>query len=260
MINNINKYENEVLKRIKLILENQKNKIILSAEKFYQIYKNNGMIYLFGTGHSHMLAEEGHFRAGGFAPICPILFSGLMLHEGSIVSSDLERTKGISTSVLKNYKIKPKDLLVVFTNSGVNQAPLEAALYAKELNCFTIGISSLEYSKIAPKSNINSTLDEIVDIFIDNFGPPGDSLIEVDNFKKVAPFSTIGGSFIFNSIISHVAELCKNEEIFPFYISGNMPQATEHNEKLLKLYMDRNPHIWKKEINIYVWSKWTKRY
>ena len=85
--------------------------------------------------------------------------------------------------------------------------------------------------------------NEIVEIFIDNFGPPGDSLIEVDNFKKVAPFSTIGGSFIFNSIISHVAELCKNEEIFPFYISGNMPQATEHNEKLLKLYMDRNPHI-----------------
>ena len=243
MVNIIKKFENEVLKRIKLILKNQKNKIILSAEKFYQVYKNNGMIYLFGTGHSHMLAEEGHFRAGGFAPVCPILFSGLMLHDGSNLSSELERTKGVSTSVLKNYKINSNDLLVVFTNSGVNQAPIEAALYAKKINCFTIGISSLEYSKIAPKSNINSSLDEIVDIFIDNFGPPGDSLIEVDELKKVAPFSTISGSFIYNSIISYLAELCKNEELFPFYISGNMPQASKHNEKLLKLYTDRNPHI-----------------
>ena len=97
--------------------------------------------------------------------------------------------------------------------------------------------------KVTPKSYINSSLDEIVDIFIDNFGPPGDSLIEVDELKKVAPFSTISGSFIYNPIISYLAELCKNEELFPFYISVNMPQASEHNEKLLKLNMDRNPHI-----------------
>ena len=36
MANIIKKFENEVLKRIKLILKNQKNKIILSAEMFYQ--------------------------------------------------------------------------------------------------------------------------------------------------------------------------------------------------------------------------------
>ena len=68
-------------------------------------------------------------------------------------------------------------------------------------------------------------------------------MIEVDELKKVAPFSTISGSFIYNPIISYLAELCKNEELFPFYISVNMPQASEHNEKLLKLNMDRNPHI-----------------
>ncbi len=243
MMDIIQKYENEVIKRIKLISKHQKNQITLSAQKFYQSYKDDGMVYLFGTGHSHMLAEEGHFRAGGFAPVCPILFSGLMLHEGSILSSEIERTPGITTSVLKDYKIKSNDILVVFTNSGVNQAPLEAALYAKKLNCFTIGISSLEYSKIAPKSNINKCLNDVVNIFIDNYGPPGDALIEVDNFKNVSPFSTISGSFILNSIISKVAELCKDEELFPFYISGNMPKASEHNKKLLNLYKSRNPHI-----------------
>tara|TARA_A100001011_G_scaffold14643_1_gene15479 strand:- start:366 stop:611 length:246 start_codon:yes stop_codon:yes gene_type:complete len=70
----------------------------------------------------------------------------------------------------------------------VNQAPIEAALYSKKINFFTIGISSLEYSKIALKSNINSILDEIFDIFIDNFGPPGNALIEVHELKKLYHF------------------------------------------------------------------------
>ena len=64
------------------------------------------MIYIFGTGHSHMLAEEGHFRAGGFAPICPILNSDLMLHKNTIVSSVLERRAGVASKLLKKYKIK----------------------------------------------------------------------------------------------------------------------------------------------------------
>ena len=64
----------------------------------------DGMIYIFGTGHSHMLAEEGHFRAGGFAPICPILNSSLMLHEDTTFSSVLERTEGVATKLINNFK------------------------------------------------------------------------------------------------------------------------------------------------------------
>ena len=68
-------------------------------------------------------------------------------------------------------------------------------------------------------------------------------MIEVEKLKKVAPFSTISGSFIYNSIISHLAQLCKNEELFPFYISGNMPNAEKHNNELMQNYIKRNPHI-----------------
>ena len=43
---------------------------------------------------------------------------------------------------------KEKDTLMIFTNSGGNQVPLEAALYAKEVKCKTIGVSSLDYAKL----------------------------------------------------------------------------------------------------------------
>ena len=240
---NIQKYKKEIINLLEKISSNQKDKFFKVAQEFYKTYKKNGMIYIFGTGHSHMLAEEGHFRAGGFAPICPILNSSLMLHEDTIFSSVLERTEGVATNLIKKYNIESKDILVIFTNSGVNQAPLEASYIAKKLKCKTVGVSSESYSKIAKKSKYKKRLSEVVDYHFDNYGPPGDALIEIKKNLNVSPFSTIAGSFILNSIISEVAELAKNEKPFPFYISGNMPNAEKHNNKLMKKYIKKNPHI-----------------
>ena len=240
---NIQKYKKEVFNLLEKISFNQKDKFFKVAQEFYKTYKKNGMIYIFGTGHSHMLAEEGHFRAGGFAAICPILNSSLMLHEDTTFSSVLERTEGVATNLIKKYNIESKDILVIFTNSGVNQAPLEASYIAKKLKCKTVGVSSESYSKIANKSKYKKRLSEVVNYHFDNYGPPGDALIEIKKNLNVSPFSTIAGSFILNSIISEVAELAKNEKPFPFYISGNMPKAEKHNNKLMKKYIKKNPHI-----------------
>ena len=240
---NIQKYKKEVFNLLEKISSNQKDKFFKVAQEFYKTYKKNGMIYIFGTGHSHMLAEEGHFRAGGFAAICPILNSSLMLHEDTIFSSVLERTEGVATNLIKKYNIESKDILVIYTNSGVNQAPLEASYIAKKLKCKTVGVSSESYSKIAKKSKYKKRLSEVVDYHFDNYGPTGDALIEIKKNLNVSPFSTIAGSFILNSIISEVAELAKNEKPFPFYISGNMPNAEKHNNKLMKKYIKKNPHI-----------------
>ena len=239
----IKQYQREINKNIEKIVLNQKNKFTQLSKLFYQTYKKNGMIYIFGTGHSHMLAEEGHFRAGGFAPVCPILNSSLMLHENTILSSTLERTEGIATELLKKYNIKSTDFLVIFTNSGVNQAPIEAAYFAKKIKCKTLGVSSNQYSDIAKKSKYQKKLYEVVDYHINNYGPPGDTLIKINGKYSTSPFSTIAGSFILNAILSEVAELAKNDDPFPFYISGNMPNAEKHNLRLMKKYKKRNPHI-----------------
>ena len=59
----------------------------------------------------------------------------------------------------------------------------------------------------------------------------------------VGPASSITGAFILNSILVEVANLLKNEKIFPFYISVNMPGAKENNDKLVKKYKKSNPHL-----------------
>lgn len=236
-------FYDEVKKRLKKIIEKQHSKIKKIAKLFFETYKKDGMIYIFGTGHSHMMAEEGHFRAGGFAPICPILSSNLMLHESAILSSAVERTEGVTSKLLSQYNITNKDILMIYSNSGVNQSPVEAAIYAKEIPITVISVVSYEYSRVAPLSKIGKRLTEISDYYIDNCGPIGDALVDINNKLKVSAFSTISGSFILNSILSEVADLAIDEVPFPFYVSANIPNAKNNNNQLFEKYKRRNPHL-----------------
>ena len=65
-----------------------------AAAMVVQALRNGRTLYLFGTGHSHMMAEEAHYRAGGLASVVPILSSSLMLHESAGASTVLERLPG----------------------------------------------------------------------------------------------------------------------------------------------------------------------
>jgi len=89
---------------------------------------------------------------------------------------------------------------------------------------------------------LNKRLYEIVDIYIDNKIPAGDSIVKVNDFS-VGPASTIAGSFILNLILIEVAGMLKNEDIFPFYISSNMPNASDNNNRLEKIFKKINPHL-----------------
>ena len=149
---------------------------------------------------------------------------------------------GIAKKALDKYKLTNKDILMIVSNSGVNHAPVEAALIAKKKKIKTIAITSVKFSKKAPLSKLKRKLYEIVNIFIDNKIPAGDSIIKI-NELSVGPASTITGSFILNSILIEVAGMLKNEKIFPFYISSNMPNANENNQILEKKFKKFNPHL-----------------
>ena len=227
---------------LKKIVNEEKNKIIKSAKLIKNSYNKGGQLYIFGTGHSGLIAEDAFHRAGGFAAACPIRDDNINFSKGASKATSLERTPLIAKKALAKYKITKKDILLIISNSGVNQAPVEAALIAKKKKIKTIAITSYNYSKQAPLSMLKKRLYEVVNIYIDNKIPAGDALIKVNNVN-VGPASTITGSFILNSILVEVADMLKKEKIFPFYISSNMPKANENNDKLIKKYKKINPHL-----------------
>jgi len=232
---NLNNIINKIINKIE---KNQSDKIKLSAKFISESHFKDGKLFLFGTGHNHCLAEEGLHRAGGYANACPILDDNLNFSKGIKKASKAERTRGISKSLLKMYQIQKNDTLIIFTNSGLNKAPIEAAKYAKKIGLKVIVILSLSYCKSV--KNIKNKIYEIADIAIDNHGPIGDALIKISKNTNVASPSIISGSYILNSILLQLAILLKNEKPFPFFISSNQKGADNHNKVLEKKFSKRN--------------------
>jgi uncharacterized phosphosugar-binding protein len=238
-------YMDAVRERLDAVATGQLEAIDQAAAAIVEAVEAGGMVYLFGTGHSHMLAEEGHHRAGGLAAVCPILYSSLMLHEGSTLSGKMERLSGLGPAVLASYRPTAKDVLVVFSNSGVNAVPVEIALAAKEIGMKVIAVVALDYaSQLAPGPS-GKKLTEIADIVLDNCGVPGDALVDLlGSGLRVGPFSTIAGAFIWNAVLTEVAWRMSAQGLTPpVYISGNMPGAAEHNAALAEQYRARNRHL-----------------
>ena len=223
----------------------EQNSIQQAADLITRTIASGGMLYLFGTGHSHMMAEEGHYRAGGLAPVCPILISGLMLHESATASTRLERTPGVIAAALERYALAPEDTMMVFSNSGVNAAPVEIARIAKERGLSLIAVQSNAYSAQTEAGVLGKKLEDYADIVINNHLPPGDSLVALNTAGlKTGAGSTVVGAFILNALLTEVIErLSQTGEEPPIFISANIPGAQAHNERLYERYRTRNPHL-----------------
>jgi len=211
-----------------------------------EVLRADRLVHVFGTGHSHMLAEEGLYRAGGLAPVNAILESGLMLHEGAAVSTRLEKLPGYSPIVADKYGFEEGDLLIVISNSGVNAAPVEMALLAREAGLKVLAICSVAYSKsVESKPGVSARLYEIADLTLDNLGEPGDAVVEVDGTGlKVGPTSTVIGATLLNAIFVEATCTLAAEGVEPpVYRSSNMPGASEHNRRLVQRFAGRVRHL-----------------
>lgn len=205
--------------------------------------ERQGIVFVFGSGHSHMLGEEAFYRAGGLARVCPILVPPYMLHEGAIESTRLERESGHAERILAGYAFDAdRDCMIVASNSGVNALPVEVAQQAQARGLLVIAITSVAYSTSVPDRP--TRLFEIADVAVDNHCPPGDALIDVAPDVAMGPGSTIVGAFLLNSILLGAAEtLVRGGRRPEVYVSANMPGAIDRNEALTAQLRQRIPHL-----------------
>ncbi|MCB8881232.1 SIS domain-containing protein [Acidisoma cellulosilytica] len=223
--------------------QGQENAFDAAAGAITQALVADRLIYLFGTGHSHMLAEEGHYRAGGVAAVVPVLSPVLMLHEGAVESTRRERETGIAAEVLSRYPIAAGDVLIIFSNSGVNAVPVEAAAYGRDKGAVVIAVTSDAYSKAAAAGR--PRLFDLADIAIDNRTVPGDAGFQAaEGQPNVGPLSTVIGAAILNALLAEaVARMATQGLEAPIYVSANMPGAKERNAMLVARYQTRNQHL-----------------
>lgn len=226
-------------------LESQRATLLAIAAQMAETTRRDQRIFVFGTGHSHLLAEESFYRAGGLANVVPMVAEHLMLHSLPDLGSRLERTPGLADMLLDRYAPEPGEMLFVASNSGVNQLPVEMALRGRERKLFVVSISSFAYARQAPLSQLGLRLDQAVDLALDNGGVPGDALLELPGLPwRVAPSSTVICALMWNSLVAETAHLLLESGMTPpIYVSLNVAGAAEHNKSLLEKWRPRNIHL-----------------
>jgi uncharacterized phosphosugar-binding protein len=244
-LSGIDLYFNRILALEKKVIDSQRNEIEKIANQMARTIATDGRIFLFGTGHSHMMMEEGFFRAGGLAAVVPIFYSALMVHEFPGLSSFLERTPGIARRLLESFDPRQNEMIFIYSNSGVNTMPIEMALVAGEKDLKVVAVCSLEYAKSAPLSLSGKRLFEVADFSLDNGGVPGDALIPVEGTTwKVAPSSTLINVLLWNCLLTETIYLLKEMNVdLPLFASLNMPGAAQHNEAILEKWTKINPYL-----------------
>ena len=125
-------YASKINLILKKIIKEERKKFIKCAKLISNSYLSGGQLFIFGTGHSRLLGEEAFHRAGGFAAACPIRDDNLNFSKGARHATKLERTPLVAKKAIEKYKLTNKDILMIISNSGVNHAPVEAAIIAKE--------------------------------------------------------------------------------------------------------------------------------
>lgn len=213
-----------------------------AADIIAQRVAAGGIIFTFGTGHSHELAEEVAYRAGGVVPVSPILEPSLTGSTEVAKSEFLERLEGFAPHILDYHNVRPEDVLVIISNSGRNAAPVEMAIEAHRRGIPVIALTSLDYSRqVSSRAASGKKLYELADVVIDNCAPFGDAVVKLPGVPQpVGPLSTVAGAAIMHAVMVGVAaRLVGQVEPVPVFWSGNLDGVTEKNYELMEPYRAR---------------------
>ena len=201
-----------------------------------------GLLYFFGTGHSHMICEEPFYRAGGLACVNPILEPSLMLHQGGAKSSALERVPQLGATVIAESGVGKGDVLFVVSNSGRNSAVIDAALEGKARGAVTVAITSVTHSSaVGSRHSSGKRLFEVCDYVLDNGGVLGDACLTLPGLPQaMAPTSTVLDATLVNLVMAGTAEkLVERGIIPPVFASANTDEGDRANKAVIAEYRKR---------------------
>jgi len=206
-------YFREAMARLERLHDTQRDPLDRAAELCTEAIASDGLVHLFGCGHSRMMCEEMTPRQGCFVGWHTIVELALSFHNlivgpnGLRQSLHLEKTPGYAEQILRNFAFGPKDVMIVISTSGIREIIIEMALGAKQRGLAVIGLCSREHCEQAkPAHSSGKKLIDVCDVLLDNGAPVGDSLLKLDGCRhKTGPFSTLGGALAMNMLRVEVA-------------------------------------------------------
>ncbi|MGB9682832.1 MAG: sugar isomerase domain-containing protein [bacterium] len=242
-------YYKKELEIIKNIYETQLENIEKAAHIMAEAIASGRLVHIFGSAHSAIPLMEIFPRYGSYVgekgAYHPLLNPRLLWWNvvGTGGVKDLlwlERQKGYIANYLDEQDLKPGDVLWAFSHGGINAAPVEAAIYAKERGMKVIAVTSLDNQRVVGEKYPEiKKLSDIADITIDNCVPLEDALVPLEGYvERVSAGSTIAAITIVQLINAQVAgELVEKGVNLHIFVSPNVteiPPTT--NQDVFKKY------------------------
>jgi len=206
-------YLDQVEQIIQRIRATQMGAIERAAEICARSIAGDGLVHLFGTGHSRMMIEEIFPRHGSFPGFHSIVELALTFHNqvvganGQRQAMFLEHVEGLAPVILRNFVLTAPDSFIIFSNSGVNEVVVDMALEVKQRGLPLVVMVSVDHcTAAAAKHSSGRKLPDVADVVIDNCVPAGDALVTIPGLNDpVGPGSTVGAAVAVNMLKCAIA-------------------------------------------------------
>ncbi len=250
-------YFDQTISILNHVRETQLENIERAAQICANSIANNGLVFLFGNGHSRMICEEMTPRQGCFVGWVALVELALSNHAAIVGANGLrpplylEKYEGYADEILKSFKFGPHDAFIVISTSGIRPVIVEAAMGAKQRGMPVIGICSRRHcEESVPAHSSGKKLIDVVDLVIDNGCPPGDCVIELVGLEwRTGPTSTVTGGMIINMLRCRVAELLLDRGVKPVLLPSHQfvgdTSAAEQLERFYEAYRRSLAHLYR---------------
>jgi uncharacterized phosphosugar-binding protein len=195
-----------------------------------------GVVHVFGSGHSEVVAREIIGRAGGLVCVTAI---------ADPTGGFIENLPGYGTKLIerydRQYQLRAGEVLIAISNSGKNCSPIDVALLARQKGLTVVALTCLAMSRTTPSQHPSGQkLFEVADHVLDNGGVSGDAIVDAGDGVMAGPTSTFIGCSVLNWLMLGTVDwLREHGHTPPLLRSQNLPGAIEHNRALGQKYAGR---------------------
>jgi uncharacterized phosphosugar-binding protein len=184
---------------------------------------SDGLVHLFGTGHSRIPVEEMFPRYGSYPGFHPIVELSMTFHtqvvgaNGQRQAMFIERTPGLAETILGNFEFGPTDVMIVFSAGGLSAVPVEVARGARRRGLRVVAVTSVAQSMSdEPDPRVGGRLLDEADLVIDLCTPHADAMIDLEGLDTpVGPGSSLAAVAIVNAIKVRTAQLLVERGAMP---------------------------------------------
>ncbi len=202
----------------------------------------DGVVHVFGTGHSNVIAEEVFARANTLAPVNQVDDVSLSGAVNTVRSFYSERIEGLGQVIFDHVRPQPQDVFLVISNSGRNAVPIDFARAAREHGHKVIVETCVAFSLSQPsRHSSGKRLLDYADVILDNRTPFADRVVQLEGMKPgLGSASGIAGCLLVHAVLAEAALLIYERGVQPpVFMHGNLDGGMEYNQDLLDRYWPR---------------------